>query len=67
VDKDIVVTLPEQWEDQETARKIDERLRAGTFKEYAQFDLTMIVESSCIGKLKKCRLLSSWLLKNIKQ
>ena len=38
MDKDVVVTLPEQCEDQETAHKIDERLGAGTFEEYTQFD-----------------------------
>ncbi len=38
VDKEVVVTLPEQWEDSETACKIDERLGAGMFEEHAQFD-----------------------------
>ena len=38
VDKEVVVTLPEQWADHETAHKIDERLGAGTFEEYTQFD-----------------------------
>jgi hypothetical protein len=30
VDNEVVVTLPEQWEDLETARKIDERLGRGS-------------------------------------
>jgi hypothetical protein len=38
VDKEVVVTLPEQWEDPETACKIDERLGAGMFEEHTQFD-----------------------------
>ncbi len=36
--KEVVVTLPVQWEDPETACKIDERLGAGMFEEHAQFD-----------------------------
>jgi hypothetical protein len=38
VDKEVIVTLPEQWEDPDTACKVDERLGAGVFEEHAQFD-----------------------------
>lgn len=38
VDKEVIVTLPEKWEDPDTARKVDERLGAGVFEEHAQFD-----------------------------
>ena len=38
VDKEVIVKLPEKWEDPDTARKVDERLGAGVFEEHAQFD-----------------------------
>jgi hypothetical protein len=38
VDSEVVVTLPAQWDDPATARKVDERLGAGIFEEHAQFD-----------------------------
>ncbi len=33
VDKEVIVTLPEKWEDPDTACKVDERLGAGVFEE----------------------------------
>jgi len=38
VDKEVIVTLPEKWEDPDKACKVDERLGAGVFEEHAQFD-----------------------------
>ena len=37
VDKEVIVRLPEKWEDPDTARKVDERLGTGVFEEHAQF------------------------------
>ncbi len=38
VDKEVVVTHPERWENPETACKVDERLGARMFEEHTQFD-----------------------------
>jgi hypothetical protein len=67
VDTEVVVTLPEQWEDLETACKIDEILGQECLRNTHSLILTMIVELNWHGKLKKCRVFSGRLLKNTKQ
>ncbi len=49
VDKEVVVTLPVQWEDPEIACKVDERLGAGIFEEHSQFDPNNYSKLHCRG------------------
>ena len=53
VDKEVIVRLPEQCEDPDTACKVDERLGAGIFEEHAQFDPNNESRNAMVWQLKQ--------------